>query len=169
MESAVLVSLLYLVHSFPVGGLAGAVLLLVLQAATTFLIHCPAHYLVGGVLGIRFNRISLGPSTITNALPPSLRGLGRVVPVFRLSVNKETSRAASPGRLKAMYLSGVTASAGSSAVIAVAVTLTGTVLASTLTWSFALLYLFSDVFLSPKGGDVMRARMASERRAKPSQ
>lgn len=164
MELAALAATLYVVGLRPIGGLFGAILLLALQAATAFLIHCPAHYVVGYSLGIRFRRVSLGSSTIADAFPPSLRTLGRLLPVLRLSVNRESMRTVSQRRLKTMYLSGVVASVGSSIIVAAAITLTGDILASVLTWSYAMFYLCSNIFLSPKAGDLMRAKMVSKDR-----
>ncbi|MDV3244968.1 MAG: hypothetical protein LYZ66_07355, partial [Nitrososphaerales archaeon] len=49
---------------------------LVAQVLVTILIHCPAHYVVGRVLGISFSKIRLGRSTLGRALPPSMRRVG---------------------------------------------------------------------------------------------
>jgi hypothetical protein len=125
MELIVLAVALALIGLFPAGGLVSAILLLLAQALTTFLIHCPAHFAVGRLLGIRFRRISLGQATIVRAFPSSLKFLGRLLPIPYLSVDRESLKTTSPGRLKAMYLSGVVASVGSGLAFAFIVALSG--------------------------------------------
>ncbi|MDV3277938.1 MAG: hypothetical protein LYZ69_05665 [Nitrososphaerales archaeon] len=158
LELVALTAVVGFVGSFPVEGMVGVILLLLAQAATTFLIHCPAHFVVGSLLGMKFRRISLGQTTIMSALPSSLKPLGRLLPIPYLSVNRVSIKRASPRRLKVMYLSGVVASVGSGLAFAAFVTLKGNSLASIVTWIFAIAYLSSDAVGSPKTGDVMRAR-----------
>ncbi len=144
------------------------VLLLVAQALATVLIHCPAHYVVGRILGIGFSKISLGRSTSTKALPPSMRRVAPILIVFTLSVDARSKRTAAPRRLRAMYLAGVTGSVGAAIMFALTISLTGGYLASLLTWLFALGYLLSDLILSPLSGDLMRARAAMARVRSPA-
>lgn len=165
LEAAALAVLFYAVGRYPVVGPVGAVVLLAVQAMAAFLVHCPAHWIIGSVLGVRFRRISLARSTMAAALPAPLEPIAGLVPVLRLSV-KDRGRS-SPSRLRAMYLSGAVASVGTALVIAAAVTLTGDVIASVLTWAYALFYFASDILLSPKGGDLMRARLAGGARPAP--
>ena len=128
------------------------------QAVTTVLIHCPAHYVVGRALGIRFSRIRLGRSTMGGALPGPLRRVGALMVVFSLSVDPASKQSVPRGRLRLMYLSGVAASVSSAFALAAAFTLVGDAFAAPVAWLFALAYLATDVALSPKAGDVSRAR-----------
>jgi len=134
--------------------------LLIAQALTTVLIHSPSHYLIGRALGIRFSKISLGRSTATKALPSSLKRASRFLFVPTLSVDRESRRTAPPRRMKAMFLAGISASAGSAIAFALAVSAMGNYLAALVTWPFALAYLASNLRFSPLIGDLMRARAA---------
>ncbi len=140
-----------------------ALLLLLAQALTGFLVHCPAHYLVGTILGMRFRSIRVGHTSLANALPPGPRRLALLLPVLSLAADRESLRGAGPARLRAMYLSGVTASVSAGFAFAVAATMSGDFLAAFLTWAYALAYLATDAFLSPEWGDVRRAKMAARR------
>ena len=137
--------------------------LLVAQVLTTVLIHCPAHYIVGRSLGIRFSRIGLGRSTFVQALPQSLKRFGSLFVIFTISVAPESKKRASQGRMRAMFLAGVTGSVGSAVTFAYAVSLMGNLVTGLVTWAFAIAYLASDVLFSPKAGDMMRARAAMSR------
>ncbi|MDV3293931.1 MAG: hypothetical protein LYZ70_06640 [Nitrososphaerales archaeon] len=141
------------------------VFILVAQALATVLIHCPAHYLVGRFLGISFRTIKLGPSTLSRVLPPSMRRVGHILVVPSLYVDARSKRTAAPDRLRAMYMAGIVGSVGAGIMFALLVSLTGSFLASLLTWLFALGYLVSDLILSPRSGDLLRAKaaMAPER------
>jgi hypothetical protein len=138
--------------------------LLLAQALTAVLIHCPAHYLVGRALGIRFSRIRLGHSTAIRVLPNSLKWFGSLVLVPSLSVDSPSRKTVPASRMRAMYLSGVSGSAGGTVVFALAVGLTGSFLTTLLTFLFALAYLSSEIKFSPAYGDVMRARAAAAAR-----
>ncbi len=132
--------------------------ILVAQFLATYLVHCPAHFIVGRLAGIRFRGIRLGRTTLARALPPSLKGVGRLLPILTLSIDKTSLTAVPKPRIKAMYYSGTVASSGSAVVIAALVTLSGSWLPSALTWALAIGYLLFDLVFSPKSGDIMRAR-----------
>lgn len=134
--------------------------LLLAQLLTTILIHCPAHYMVGRALGIRFRGIKLGRSTAFAALPSSLKRIGTFLVVFTLTVDRASKRTVAPSRLRAMYLAGVAGSVGGAFVFALVVSLTVNYPAAAATWLLALAYLASDVRFSPAAGDLMRARAA---------
>jgi hypothetical protein len=140
-------------------------ILLLAQATTTILIHCPAHYIVGRAVGIRFRAMRLGRTTAVRLLPKSMKRLGSLIVVFTLAVEPASKRGSAPSRLRAMYLAGVTASVGSAVTLAYVASLGGNLLAGAVTWTFALAYLASDVFFSPRAGDLMRARAAMMRNA----
>ncbi len=137
--------------------------LLLAQALTTILIHCPAHYIVGRALGIRFKAIRLGRTSASRVLPASLKRIGSLLVVFTLSVDPDSKKRASPMSLRAMYLAGVVGSVGSAITFAYAVSQAGDLATGTVTWVFAIAYLASDVLFSPRAGDLMRARAAMQR------
>ncbi len=132
--------------------------LLVAQFLATYLIHCPAHYVVGRFAGIRFRSIRLGRTTLTRALPARFKSLGGLLLILTLSTEKSSLSGVSRPRIKAMYLAGTVASSGSAVVIAAVVALSGSLVPSVLTWALAIGYLLFDIVFSPKSGDVMRAR-----------
>ena len=143
-------------------GLPFALYVVLVQLLATYLIHCPAHYVVGTVLGIRFRAIRLGKSTLARGLPPRLAGLSSSLPVVTLSTEKSSLARASRREVAAMYASGTVASVGSAIVIAAAATIVEAPTYSALAWGVALLYLFFDAVFSPRSGDLARARSAAK-------
>jgi hypothetical protein len=160
LESGTLVLVLSISHAIG-PGFARLLYLLVAQLLATYLVHCPAHYAVGTLVGIRFRSIRLGRTTMVRALPPPIRSLGRLLPILTLATEKDSLARVSRQRAKAMYLSGVAASSGSAFIFAVAITMSDPWPTAVLAWVVAVGYLLSDVAFSPKGGDVMKARAAS--------
>lgn len=156
LELTALVSVLLpwtLVH-----GVVRVIYVLAAMSLATYLVHCPAHYLVGIPMGIRFERIRLGRTALVRILPHRLRGLARTIPILALSVDKGSLSSVSPARTRAMYYSGVVASCASAVVLAAAVSLLGDFVLSAMAWAFALGYTAFDTATSPKFGDVARAR-----------
>ena len=141
-------------------GLPFAIYVLLAQGAGTYLVHCPAHYIVGRVLGLSFRTIRLGRTTLARVLPARLAGLARLVPILTLSTDKASLAKASKGRAAAMYASGTVASVSSAFVIAVVATTTEAFLPAVIAWLVAIGYLMFDVVFSPKSGDIMKARSA---------
>jgi len=139
-------------------GLVSSFILLIVQGLTTYLIHCPTHYLVGSVFGIKFVRFGLGRTTLARALPPRTRSFALLLPVAYLSVDRGSAKVAASTGLSLMYASGMVASSVSAIVFAGAVVLSGDYIGSALTSVFAGVYLLSDLVASPKTGDLMRAR-----------
>ncbi len=135
-----------------------AVYILVAQFLAAFLIHCPAHYAIGTLVGIRFLSINVGRTTLARALPRSLGPFARLIPILTLSTDKASLERAPRSAAAAMFLSGTIASSASAIFIAIAVSLSGLSVAAALAWLFALGWLLFDVYFSPKSGDVMRAR-----------
>jgi len=67
------------------------------QFVATYLVHCPANYLVGTSLGIRFRGMRIGRTTLAQVLPGRLAGIARLVPVLSFSTQRDplsTSRSA---------------------------------------------------------------------------
>jgi hypothetical protein len=159
VELAILVFLVTLVRAFQPGLLLWLYVILV-ELASTYLVHCPAHYLVGSAFGIRFRNIRLGETTLAKVLPKSLSGLTKAVPILTLSTEKATMARVSKGRRAWMYASGTVASSASGLVGAAAATLIVPQTFALLAWAFALGYLAFDVVFSPRSGDLFRARLA---------
>ncbi|HEY6283961.1 MAG TPA: hypothetical protein VIW22_08570, partial [Nitrososphaerales archaeon] len=122
-------------------GLLFAIYVLVAQGAGTYLVHCPAHYIVGRILGISFRTIRIGRTTLARVLPPRLSSLARLVPILTLSTDKASLAKASKGRAAAMYASGTVASVSSAFVIAGVATTTEAFLPAVIAWLFAIGYL----------------------------
>jgi len=145
---------------FVPGGLLYFLYVVVSELLATYLIHCPAHYVVGRVLGIRFVSMRLGRTTLAKALPSRLSPLAGQLPVFTLSTDRATLSRAGRGRASAMYASGTVASVLSAFVVAACVTPRAPVTLTIVTWVIAFGYLAFDLVFSPRSGDLMRARRA---------
>jgi hypothetical protein len=131
---------------------------LVVQFLLTFLLHCPAHYIIGRSLGIRFIGMRLGRTSLSRNLPSSAKRLSSLLVVFTLRADTDSLRRASPRRVKTMFLSGVVASTATAFVYAFYVALRADTIAAFVTALFALVYLLFNAVFSPRSGDVMRAR-----------
>jgi hypothetical protein len=132
----------------------------VAEFLSTYLIHCPAHYIVGLALGIRFARVKLGRTTLARALPSRFSSLARVFPVITLTTDRSSLAKASSSRIALMYASGTVASVGAAFAVAAAVTPGASVALILVSWTVAFLYFFFDLVFSPRTGDLMRARAA---------
>ena len=141
-------------------GLLFGLYVLAAQLLASYLVHCPAHYVVGTLMGIRFRRIRLGLTSLVRALPPTLGRAVRLMPVLTLSTEKDSVSQAPRKGASAMYAAGTVASAGSVLMIAAAATLVEPLTYSALAWIVAVGYLLFDIVFSPKSGDLMRARRA---------
>jgi hypothetical protein len=141
-------------------GLPFALYVIIAELAATYLVHCPAHYVVGRLVGIRFRNIRLGRTTLAKALPARYADLARLFPILTLSTDKDSLAQASKGRAAAMYASGTVASVSSAFVIAGVATFTEALLPAAIAWLVAIGYLMFDVVFSPKSGDIMKARAA---------
>ncbi len=128
------------------------------ELVATYLIHCPAHYLVGFAVGLRFRKLSLGKTTLAKVIPARFSTIANLIPILTLSTDKGSRAGVSKGRLAAMYASGTIASASSAVVIAAVATQSEPLAYSALAWAVALFYLMFDIVFSPKSGDLSRAR-----------
>jgi hypothetical protein len=142
--------------------------LVVLEFLATYLIHCPAHYIVGRSLGIRFVSIRIGRTTLAKALPPQLSRFARLLPILTLSTDRATISRAGKGRLSAMYASGTAASVLSAFVVAAWVTPGASLALIVVAWAIAFGYLTFDLVFSPKSGDLMRARRTMAALSEPT-
>ncbi len=142
------------------GGLLFGIYVVIAELMSTYLLHCPGHYIVGSTVGIRFRSMGLGRTTLARVLPPWAAGLAKAFPVLTLRTNKKTLAAASRTKAAAMYASGTVASVASAFVIAAVSTLVEPFTYSAVAWIVAIGYLAFDVVFSPRSGDLMRARAA---------
>ncbi len=128
------------------------------QALLTYFAHCPAHYFVGALSGIRFKRFLLARSAMRKSSSRILRFIGSRALTFVLVVDRESLHEASPRGRRATLLAGVTASVSLPFVVVIYAIFSGSFLSQMLTLGFALFYLAFDYVYSPRTGDVYRAR-----------
>lgn len=141
-------------------GLPFALYAIVAQLLATYLLHCPAHYAVGMLGGIRFREMRVGRTALARALPPRLAGPARLVPILTLATERESLSKAPRRWRAAMYASGTLASVASAFVIAAAASTVEQPTYSAIFWVVALGYFAFDLVFSPRSGDLMRARGA---------
>jgi hypothetical protein len=153
---AVFVALIRLLQT----GLFLWLFVIIVELVSTYLVHCPAHYLVGSLLGIKFRDMSIGRSTLAKALPQNLSRVSRLIPILTLSTVKSSASQVSGRRRAWMYASGTIASCASTLIFATVASLLAPIPYALLAWIIALGYLAFDVVFSPKSGDLMRARLA---------
>jgi hypothetical protein len=139
-------------------GTAFGIYVIAAELLATYLVHCPAHYIVGTMVGIRFRRMRLGRTTLARALPPRLSPLAKLLPVLTLSTDKGTLRGVSKHKVALMYGAGTVASVSAALAIAFAATPRNLPTYAALAWLFGLGYLAFDLAFSPKSGDLSRAR-----------
>ena len=164
LELAALAAVAYVASIFAGLYPLSILVLLAAQALTTVLVHCPSHYFVGRALGIKFRGMGFGRSTASRALQGPLKRVSSLLFVPTLRVDPESRKTAPPGRMRLMFLAGVSGSVASAVVFASAVSLSGYYAIGLANWVFALVYLASDVAFSPKAGDLMRARALAVKR-----
>jgi hypothetical protein len=150
-------------------GIVFALYLVAVEFLATYLVHCPAHYLTGLSLGIRFRRIRIGRTTLARGLPPSLGSLAGALSVPTLVVDRKSLAAVSRLRAASMYASGTIASVGSAILIAAAATPSVPSPYIIPAWAFAVGYFAFDLVFSPRTGDLKRARAALAGRRAPQE
>lgn len=161
LELIALAGILLLSLGFPSGLSRGAYVVFA-QLMSTYLVHCPAHFVVGMAVGVRFRELRLGKTSLARALPNKLKGLARRLPVLTLVSDKSSLSKVSRRGRAAMYVSGTVSSAASAFAIAAASTLVEEPPYFLLSWAVALAYLAFDLVFSPKSGDLKRARAVLE-------
>lgn len=130
------------------------------ELLATYLVHCPAHYVIGTVVGIRFRQIRFGRTTLARALPEGLSPLAKLFPVLTLVTAKDSFAGMSRKRLALMYEAGAFASTSIALFVAAAATFVEAPPYAALAWVVGLGYLAFDLAFSPKSGDLARARAA---------
>jgi hypothetical protein len=156
-ELLALACILALSPLMPMGSVFG-VYVIVAELLATYLVHCPAHYFTGRILGVRFLRMAYGSSTLAKALPSRLSSLAKNLPILTLKVSRDSLSRISRVRAASMYVAGAAASVTSAFIIALAATPADSLPFALLAWAVAVGYLLFDVVFSPKSGDLARAR-----------
>jgi hypothetical protein len=152
---------------FITGGSFYFLYVVITELLATYLVHCPAHYVVGKSLGIRFVSMRLGRTTLAKALPPRLSRFARLIPILTLSTDRSALSRITRGRVSAMYASGTVASVLSAFVVAAWATPGASLALLLVAWVIAFGYLAFDLVFSPKSGDLMRARKARRGSSEP--
>lgn len=141
--------------------------LLLFQFLLTFLLHCPAHFIVGSALGIRFTGLYLGRTSLASGGPPGLRRVTSMLVVLTLRTDRDSVSRVNKKRRQAMYLSGVAASVSSAFIFALLSVSLGSATVTAVTFAFAFAYLAFNLVFSPKTGDIRRALSVSRPRGPP--
>ena len=131
---------------------------LIIQGLLTYFAHCPAHYFVGSLVGVRFKRFLLARSAMRKSSSQLLRFIGSRALTFVLVVDRQSISKVSPRARSATLLAGVIASVSLPFVVAIYAVITGSLTSQIITFGFALFYLAFDAVYSPRTGDVYRAR-----------
>ena len=126
--------------------------------------HCPAHYLVGRICGISFTHYVIAPSALARMRVPLVSGLAARSLLPGLRIDKRSLRKA--GR-RCVY---ATLAAGAAASMSVPWAVTLVQLAAgdpywSLTAGLQVFRIVFTMYFSPRGGDLYRARLYSERYA----
>ena len=144
---------------FRIPWVPGPLALLLAQGIILYAVHCPSHYVVGRMVGIRFSGLVVGRSALRKSSSRVVRLIGEraVTPV--LIVDRGSLARVSPLRRKAMFYSGVTASTTAPFLVALYASLTGDPISILATLIVSIGYLTFNVFYSPRTGDVYRAKL----------
>ncbi len=161
-ELAALAAILILGRLVP-QGLPFGLYVVIAELAATYLVHCPAHYLVGVLVGIRFRRIGFGRTALAKVLPGRFSALAKVLPVLTLSTVKSSLMGVPRSKVALMYAAGTVASVSIALAIATVATTVEPIAYSSVAWVAAFGYLVFDLVFSPKSGDFARARAALTR------
>jgi hypothetical protein len=155
--AAALAILLLLVFRIP--WLPRPLAFLLAQGVILYLVHCPSHYIVGRIVGIKFTGLVVGRSALKRSSSRVVRLIGEraVTPV--LVVDRASLARVSPLQRKAMFYSGVTASTAAPFLVALFASLSGDPVSILATLAVAIGYLAFNIVYSPTTGDVHRARL----------
>jgi len=155
--AAALAILLLLVFRIPL--LPRALVLLLAQGIILYAVHCPSHYIVGRMVGIKFSGLAVGRSALRKSSSRVVRQIGERAMTPVLIVDRASLARASPLRRKAMFYSGVAASTATPFLITLYASLLGDPVSILATLLVAIGYLVFNIFYSPRTGDVYRARL----------
>ncbi len=160
LAEAVVLALVLAASAVMPAGVPLGLYTLVSEFLATYLIHCPAHYVVGSMVGIRFRRMRVGSTTLARSLPQRFSAVAKLFPVLTLSTAKDSLKGVPKKRIALMYKAGFVASVSAALIIAAAATVVESPAYALLAWALALAYLAFDLAFSPKSGDLARARAA---------
>jgi hypothetical protein len=141
-------------------GIPFAVYVVVAEFLATYLVHCPAHYLIGTLMGIRFRLMRSSRTTLGRALPPRFSAMANLFPVLTLSTDRSSLQVVSKSRRALMYEAGTVASVSAAFIISAGATFAEPLVYAVPAWVVAIAYLGFDIRFSPKSGDFARARAA---------
>lgn len=133
-------------------------LYLIAWGCLIFFPHCLTHFIVGSVVGIRFECYGLGKSGMSKLGWPIVGTLAALVPVLTLKTDRKSLNSVSPGRRAVMFASGAVASMILPFIVGVAsITYLPITLAAVI-FVLSIANLVFDLYYSPKAGDFSRAR-----------
>ena len=124
--------------------------------------HCPAHYLVGRICGVRFTHYVLAPSALEKMDVPIISRIARMTALPGLRMDREGLHGIGRRCIYATLASGAIASM----TVPWAVTLVQIIGGDPLWVATAALQTFRVLFTlrySPRGGDLYRARAYADR------
>jgi hypothetical protein len=150
------VILLTLASSLPAG--FRGVFYLASWASLWFFPHCITHFIIGRLVGIRFRNYFLGQTHLVKVLPPRLRPLLARMPVLGIRVEKTSLEAARPRARYAMFASGAMASMLLPFLVPLYLLLVGETSAAGILLVISLANLLFTAALSPRVGDLYKAR-----------
>lgn len=137
-------------------------LCLISMAMLVFFPHCLAHYIVGRLVGVRFEYYRIGRSGIAKLNIPVVSSAANKLPVLTLKANRASLARLNSTRIWAMFSAGALASMILPYVaIAESVGRLPLFLTEFLILVATLNLLF-DLFYSPRSGDLSRARSFSK-------
>jgi len=127
-----------------------------------FFPHDLTHFVTGRLVGVRFQYYLIGKSPLSKLKVPVLSGAASRLPVLVIKVDPSSLRGASPGRRAVTFASGAIASMVLPFFPAVASFGHIDPVATTVLFALSISNAVLDAYLSPKVGDLHRAKPTSE-------
>lgn len=132
-------------------------LYLVAWVCLLFFSHSLTHYVVGRVVGVRFQYYSLGKSSVYKLKAPLLSKMASRSVVFTLNIDRASLRSVSYAGRMAMYASGAIASMVLPFLVAFASLGHLPIVFNSFLFLLSVANLVFDAYYSPKAGDISRA------------
>ncbi|MFQ5951261.1 MAG: hypothetical protein ACE5KH_04170 [Candidatus Geothermarchaeales archaeon] len=130
---------------------------LVAWSAVLFFSHCLTHYVVGTILGIRFQYYMVTRTPLRKLALPIVSPLAGHVPLLAIKTDPRSLRSASSTRRAIMFASGTVASISLPFLLAAEAYFTLTPTAWSILLTMSILNLVFTLYFSPKVGDLSRA------------
>jgi hypothetical protein len=161
LEAVFLVLAGFFLISLPLGrGVISIVLALTDQALLLYFSHCPAHFLIGTIFGIRFRYMLFSRSALAKTGGPLLGTVGKYLFTFVIVIDRSSLRSVSKIRIAAMHYAGTV----TSMVLPFLVSLISLAHDDSATFMVSLVLALANVGFtlnfSPRTGDISRARAA---------